>query len=258
MNIYVDGSSVCSGTSDVSGDFSCSYTPTQAGHQYSWYATAAYSGYNAGQSAIWTFTYQSSVVEVPLRSAISGAFSSSTTLGFEETGNVFDNAGAGYAIGHSSRGKVVFVFTDSTRVNQATGELLFSPDYSNAVVLAGPLANPTTAYYETHGLAPLTFSSSGGNAIFMQGGSTVFSVSMASLSSTNDYFIMEAFQDGGHTVIVLYGIGAPGTLASGVYFDNFVFTDLANYSAGAYIVHWEGATPNVPLPTDTYKIVYQN
>jgi hypothetical protein len=59
-----------------------------------------------------------------------------------------------------------------------------------------------------------------------------------------------------HTVVVLYGINAPGTLASGVYFDNFVITNLANYPAGAYIVHWQGTQPNVPFSTDTYKIVY--
>jgi hypothetical protein len=180
-------------------------------------------------------------------------------LGFEETGNVFDNSGAGYLIGHRSAGKVVFVFTDSTRVQQSggnAGELLFTPNYSNALVVAGPLANPTTAFYESNGFTPLTFSLSGGNAIFKQGASTVFSVSMTSLTSTNDYFIMETFQDGGHTVIVLYGIGAPGTLASGVYFDSFVFTNPANYPAGAYIVHWQGTNLNVPLSIDTYTIVY--
>jgi hypothetical protein len=79
---------------------------------------------------------------------------------------------------------------------------------------------------------------------------------MASLSATNDYFIMEAFQDGGHTVIVLYGIGAPGTLASGVYFYSQVAPNPSSYPASAYIVQWQGANPNVPLPTDTYKIVY--
>jgi hypothetical protein len=191
-------------------------------------------------------------------SAISNIYSSSSGLGFEETANAFDNAGVGFIMGHRNPPKIVFVFTDSTRVNTGTGQLLFSPDYSNAVVVAGPLANPTTAYYETHGLAPLTFSSSGGNAIFMQGGSTAFLVSMASITSTNDYFIMEAFQDGGHTVVVLYGIQQQGTLASGVYFDSFVITNTAAYTASAYIIHWQGTNPNVPLPTDTYTIVYHS
>ena len=58
-------------------------------------------------------------------------------LGFEQTANAFDNSAAGYAIAHRLGAKAVFTFSDSTRVNQATGELNFSPDYSNAVVFAG-------------------------------------------------------------------------------------------------------------------------
>ena len=59
VTIYVDGSSPsgCSGTSDSSGYFSCSYSPSQSGHTYSWYATASKSGYNNGQSSNWSFTY---------------------------------------------------------------------------------------------------------------------------------------------------------------------------------------------------------
>jgi hypothetical protein len=191
-----------------------------------------------------------------LGGAISSIYSSSLELGFEVTTNTFDNLGAGYMIGHRSPPKVTFVFTDSTRVNTGTHQLLFSPDYSNAVVVAGPLANPTTAFYEKNGFTPLTFSLSGGNAIFKQGATTVFSVPMASLSSTNDYFIMEAFNDGSHTVVVLYGINAPGTLASGVYFDSHVFPSLGGFTASAYIIHWQGTTPDVPFSTDTYTTVY--
>jgi hypothetical protein len=188
--------------------------------------------------------------------SVNQVFTSSTTLGFEETGNIFDNSGAGYMIAHRSGSRAVFVFTDSTRVD-STGELKFAPDYGNAVVVAGPAANPTTAFYESHGFTPLTVSLSGGMAIFKQGSSTVLTVSLASLSSTNDYFVLEAFHDEGHTVLVLYGINAPGTLASGVYFDaNFAGFNAANYPASAYIVHWQGTTPNTPLPGDTYTIVY--
>jgi hypothetical protein len=87
-------------------------------------------------------------------------------------------------------------------------------------------------------------------------GGAVLTVSLSSLTSTNDYFIMEAFMDVSHTVIVLYGINAPGTLASGVYFDSFVITNTAAYTASAYIIHWQGKTPNVAFPTDTYTPVY--
>jgi len=193
---------------------------------------------------------------VSLGSAVQSIYGSATGLGFEETGNTFDNSGAGFAIAHRSTAKDVFVFTDSTKVNPTTHELAFAPDYGNAVVFAGPAANPTTAFYETNGFTPVTATVSGGNLLFQKGGSTVYTVSLASLSSTNDYFLLEAFNDGTHTVVVLYGVGAPGTLASGVYFDaNFASFNPTNYPASAYIVHWQGAS-STPLPTDTYTIVY--
>ena len=179
-------------------------------------------------------------------------------LGFEQTANAFDNSAAGYAIAHRLGAKAVFTFMDSTRVNQATGELNFSPDYSNAVVFAGPAANPTTNYYETSGLAVLHAQLSGGSINFYNGASLVYSGSLASLSSTNDYFVAESFLDGSHTVIILYGINAPGTLASGVWFDSILWPALSVTTSTAYIVHWSGTTPNVPLPTDTYTVVYHN
>jgi hypothetical protein len=184
-------------------------------------------------------------------------------LGFEETTNVYDNSAAGFMVGHMSGSWVLFTSTDSTRVQQIganTGQLLFN-DYGNAVVVAGPLANPTTAYYEANGIAPLRgeFDFSTHTATFFccgAGGSLVYTVDMSSLGPTNDYFLVETFQDGGHTVIVLYGINAPGTLASGVYAVSFLFPNLASFTGTAYIVHWQGTTPNVPLPSDTYTIVY--
>jgi hypothetical protein len=178
------------------------------------------------------------------------------TLGFEETSNVFDNSGAGYLIEQKTFGQsVVFTFADSTRVNQATGQLTFS-DYSNAVIVAGPLANPTTAYYEANGFTPLTFSFVGGLVSFKYLGSTVFGpMPITSLTPTDDYFVMESFTVGGHIVIILYGINAPGTLASGVHL-KAVLSTLINYPNEAFIINWQGSTPNVPFPTDTYKIVY--
>lgn len=56
VTIYVDGSQACSGGSDSSGTYSCSYSPSQGGH--SWYATASKSGYASGTSQTWAFTYQ--------------------------------------------------------------------------------------------------------------------------------------------------------------------------------------------------------
>jgi len=192
-----------------------------------------------------------------LGQAIINVFSSTNPLGFEETGNVYDNSGAGFMIAHRAGSKSVFIFTDSTRVNQTTGELLFNSVYSNAVVVGGPAANPTTAFYESHGFTPLTATVSGGSLLFQSAGATVYSVSLASLTSTNDYFLIETFLDSGHTIILAYGINAPGTLASGAYFDN-VFGNTNALESSAYIIHWQGTVPSVPLPSDNYTITYHN
>ena len=53
--IWLDGSNVCSGSSDSSGYYSCSYSPSQGGH--SWYAAASAIGYNPDISPTWSFTY---------------------------------------------------------------------------------------------------------------------------------------------------------------------------------------------------------
>jgi hypothetical protein len=124
--------------------------------------------------------------------------------------------------------------------------------------VGGRLANPTTAFYEDKGFAPIHAQLSGGTVLFFKGASKVYSVSLSSLSATDDYFVMETFQDNGHTIIALWGINAPGTMASGVYYDS-QFTNLTTLTAGnAFIVHWQGATPNTPLPTDTFTIVYSS
>ena len=126
------------------------------------------------------------------------------------------------------------------------------------MVVACPAANPTTAFYERNGFTPITAAVVGGNIVFTDTASsaTALSVPLSSLSSTNDYFLLETFNDGSHTVVLMYGINAPGTLASGVYFDK-VFGSLSTLTSSAYIIHWQGTTPNVPVPTDTYTIVYQ-
>jgi hypothetical protein len=97
---------------------------------------------------------------------------------------------------------------------------------------------------------------SGGNVLFIQGGKVVYTVSLASLSSTNDYSLIEAFQVNGHTVLAFYGLNAPGTLASGVYLDSFVYAHPSSFTVGAYIIHWQGTTSNSSLPSDAYTFVY--
>jgi len=57
VSIYVDGSPVGSGYSDSNGYYSISYSVTESGHTYSWYATASKPGYVLATSSTFTFVY---------------------------------------------------------------------------------------------------------------------------------------------------------------------------------------------------------
>jgi len=200
----------------------------------------------------------SAVTDQSLGFAISSAYTSASPLGFELTTNIYDNAGAGYMIGHRASGKVVFTFNDATRVNASNHQLTFS-DFGSAVVVGGRLANPTVAFYEDHGSAPLTavVHSNGTVSIIRQpDGSVVLNVAFSSVGASSDCFVMESLNDGGHVVIILWGITQYGTLASGVYF-NMLFSNLASLSQGSYVIYWQDSNGNgIPDPADTFTQVF--
>jgi len=56
VTVFLDGSQVCSGSSNSNGSFSCKYS-TKTGPTHTWYATAAKTGFTSGTSPTWTFTY---------------------------------------------------------------------------------------------------------------------------------------------------------------------------------------------------------
>jgi len=212
---------------------------------------------------IGTWTWPGIVVKIDLttsslRSAISSAYSSPNTLGFELTTNIYDNSGAGYMIAHRSGSKLVFTFNDAARVNAGSHELTFN-DYGNAVLVGGRAANPTVGFYEYNGFAPLTavVNQDGTLSILHQPDNTVvLNVAFSSVGDSNDYFIMERLNDAGHTVIILWGITQWGTLASGLYFD-MQFSDLSPLIAGSYVIHWEDTNGNgMPDPGDTFTTVF--
>jgi len=207
-----------------------------------------------------TFTVGAPLSGVGL--AINQVFTSSATLGFEETTNIADNSGAGYMIAHRAGPKVVFTFNDvsppTSRVNSATHQLTFS-DYANAVVVGGHAANPTTGFYENASLAHLTAVVNANGTISIMhtpDGVSALNVPLSSITSSNDYFVLQSFQDGGHTVVVLWGIEQYGTLASGVYFD-MQYSNLNNLTQGSYVIHWTDSNSNgIPDSSDTFTIAY--
>ena len=205
-----------------------------------------------------TTTSTSTSTSSRLDLAISAAYNSTSTLGFELTRNIYDNSGAGYMASHRSGSNVVFTLNDATRVNAGSHQLTFT-DYGNAVLVGGRLANPTVGFYEDNGFAPLAVvvNANGTVSILHQPERTVaLNVPFSSLDASNDYFVMECLNDAGHTVVILYGITQWGTLASGVYFD-MQFPNLANLSQGSYVIHWQDSDSNgTPDPADTFMVVF--
>jgi len=207
------------------------------------------------QSIFVTATVKDTVTRVEpapkLGETIGTLFSSNSSLGFMTTGNIFDDSSIGFMYGHRNPPKVLFPKTDVVRVNQTTKAPTWS-DYTHLVMVGGRAANPTLAYYEDSGKAPLKFSTNSTHYLIMKDSTVAYAIVPSSITSTNDYFVMEVIPDGSRRVISLWGMGAPGTYVAGVYFD-MQYTNLASLTAGWYVVRWQGA--GAPLPSDTFTVV---
>jgi len=171
------------------------------------------------------------------------AFYSSATLGFETTGNIFDDSGIGFMCGHRAPVKLLFTKFDASRVNSSTGQPIFN-GYQNLVTVGGRNANPTTKFYEDDRLAPLkAVVNTNGTLSILHGNTVRLNLAFASLTSSNDYFILESVNDAGHIVIIMWGITQYGTYASGIYFDG-IFPTLSTLTQGWHIVRWQDLNGN--------------
>jgi M6 family metalloprotease-like protein len=199
--------------------------------------TVTVTGTGGGITRTTMFTLSS-----PVGQAVTTLFTNTSyTLGFMVTGNIYDDSGTGYMCAHRSPPKILFPKTDTGKV-LSTGQLTWS-GYTHLVTVGGRGANPTTAYYEDNGLAPLWYFGTSTNAVIMRGSEIKLNVPISSLGPTNDYFVIQIVADGSHKVVILYGITQYGTYASGVYFD-FVFPSLSTLSQGWYIIRWQDLNGN--------------
>jgi len=180
-------------------------------------------------------------------------FSSSATIGFMKTGNIYDDSAVGFMYAHRNPPKLLFAKTDATYVNQATGAPTWS-GYQHLVMVGGAGVNPVLARYETLGSAPLKYAGNSTHHIIVKDSTAQLTVPISSITASNDYFVMEVIQDGTHTVLAFWGLGQWGTYASGVYFDA-KFTDLATLTQGWYIIRWQdlnsNTTPDYPAEFTT-------
>jgi len=127
--------------------------------------------------------------------------------------------------------------------------------------MAGPDVNEALYYYEQVAKdSPLYFSCSGGTCSYVER-ATGTSYQVWPLSSGQDYFMIEAFQDSqGKNVYVINGAGWTGTLAGAAYFNNKIYPDISSYTESWYIYEWQDAGSGIshngfPDPGDTYTLV---
>ena len=206
---------------------------------------------------------QAAFMSIPesLGSNMSAVFASSANLGFEGTADFIDATASGYMIGHRSGTKISFTSTDADRVVQSgsnAGQLTFS-DYGNAVVIGHNNTNPTIKFYQDQGLAQLKGTMNpNGTISIIYGPELVANLPSASITNSNDYFTMQSLQDGSHTVILFWGVGALGVLASGTYFD-MQYAGINTLTDAAYVIHWEDTNQNsIPDPSDNFTVIFQS
>ena len=172
VNIYVNGTKVCSGSSDVNGIYSCSYSLPQGMRVYVWYAAASKSGYADGLSSTFTFTFTPPSLSSAGSAMLSGSensvyfiFPDSNIAHKKPTGvgyaQVTDWTALGFTYGSlTNMPQVIALDTNSAYIDQSTG----APKVSNKMIVlfGGPLVNEVVHYYESNGIAPLHWALVGG------------------------------------------------------------------------------------------------
>jgi hypothetical protein len=129
-------------------------------------------------------------------------------------------------------------WTQGGWVDQATGRPLVS---GNLVLVAGPLANKVVSYYQSQGLsAGFRWANVNGvsYAQVIHRGQVLAQMRESDIGSGKDIFVVQTIRDGdGRFVLMLWGIGAQGTLASGVWFVSN-FSALGSLTDSIYIYSW--------------------
>jgi len=161
---------------------------------------------------------------------------SAGTVYFVRTGNMYDDSALGFIYSKRVNPQNIIIQTDSTKVNQATGAPLFT---GNMVLFGGRAASKVVKYYEDGGYALVTFSANATHYRFMKGSTPVYSVATSTYTpSKADYFVVQVYMEGSRTVFSMWGFEKEGTYASGIYFADTVYPNLATYTQGFYVCKW--------------------
>ena len=158
------------------------------------------------------------------------------TIYYVRTGNMYDDSALGFIYAKGVNPQNIIIQTDSTKVNQATGAPLFT---GNMVLFGGRAASKVVKYYEDMGCALVTFSANATHYRFMKGLTSVYSVATSTYTpSKADYFVVQVYMEGSRTVFSMWGFEKEGTYASGIYFADTVYPNLATYTQCFYVCKW--------------------
>jgi len=155
---------------------------------------------------------------------------------FIRTGNMFDDSALGFVYGKCANPQNIIIQTDSTKVDQVAGTPLFS---GSIVLFGGRAASRIAKYYEDLGFARITYSGNSTHHRFMKGSTPVYSVPVSTyVYDKADYFVVQIYMDGSRTVFSMWGFAHTGTYASGVYFADHIYPNLASLTQCFYVCKW--------------------
>ena len=157
--------------------------------------------------------------------------------------------------------------TNTTNID-TDGSLLTDPNLFT-IGISGPLVNPVVKYYESPSTKLLYRSQV--EIWITQDYLEARRLNGESFEETNrryreilrkeeDLFVIQIFEDSeGRTILLMYGFGPMGTMASGCYLENVMLEDPASFESAWIIVSGNDTNQNnqvdPPDSGDTYTIV---
>lgn len=158
---------------------------------------------------------------------------------YVRTGNMYDDSALGFVYGKSSHTQNIISEWNPAYVNQTTGQPLFS---EGLVGFGGRSANIVTRYYEDESIAKVRGDQNSTHYMFRHTGTdtVIYAIAKSTYNpSVEDYFVIQAFKDGSRNALVLWGMSAEGTYASGVCFADLVWPHIADFEESYYIYCWQ-------------------
>ena len=152
--------------------------------------------------------------------------------------NPYDNQALLGVWAEATSSQNIGLWTSDGWADKTTGRPLVS---GNLVLVAGPLANKVTGYYQSQSL---TVAFRWGNingvsyAQIVNRGQVLAQMRENEIGTGKDIFVVQTIRDSdGRLVLMLWGIGAQGTLASGIWFVSN-YSTMGSFSNSIYVYSW--------------------